>query len=1171
MRKISDLSDNGFEEIAAINEKELVDILCLKNDCCAYISTDKEICFKCPTSKLEKATFDESYNDFADGLPFPQSDTYKLHSKPDSPNKIFLDFVGGTLRGTFWNDEFGLDKISYTSLFIGNSTLTKSRIQKIWKGVAEDFAPFDVDVTTESTSNYNVKCIITNKPANEIFGDEDEVEEEDNEEEDNEDDDRDNYGGLAVLNSWNKSRSNKCWCFYPNSWSLDTAIQTISHEVGHTLGLLHQGVKDVAEYYEGFGEWGPIMGAAFTQSMTQWAYVPPDETYTGTETEPSRNQNDLALINKKIPYVPRDYPSSIRLAARTEAITTRNVNTYYGIISKSTEGDFFKFSSGKGNISIKGTVSVTDPNLNLQLTLYDESYDEVKKGAKIGLNSTINYNLSERGTYYIKVDGVGSTFYTDYASIGKYKLVFNLQPYFNYMITPNKRNIYRGEEITFNVSTINILDNTTIYWKNIGTSDPTEFVENTDSGSIEINDNEGTLVLTSINNFPDTSEKKTIKIVLYSDSTFSRIIATAETVYLNDNIYSIVPNKKFINEGDEIIFNVTATNISPVYWKNVGTTAESDFNQNVSSGRLVLNNHTGSFSLKSIIDSELTETIETIIIELYSNNTFTNLIATSPIIELFNASVDIVPNKNNIFEGDKIIFNITTTNISNNTPLYWKNFGSTFPSNFLENKDSGSVLVNNNSASIVLTSKTNSVYTENQDSIQIEIFTNSTFTNKIAESSIVYLNKIKITPNKTNIFESEGVEFTINTYNVPDGTNIYWKNIGTSAANDFNENLVSGQVTINNNMGSILLTSLTDLQNESRETIIMRLYGDKSYINTIANSAIVYLNNITIKSQYVNVYEGDNIVFNITTDSIPNNTKLYWNNYGTGDNTMFEQPLNGTVIINNNVASIKLKFKIGIITEQQTLIIKLFTDEEYKNKVAESNIVYLNKIDYTIIPRKTSVNEGSSVIYDVTTNDNVISLYWKNIGTATANNFENGMNEGILSISNKKGLIILPIKNNNKFEENKTIIIQLSKVQNGDPLAASESININEISVPPVLISSIPSSTVTEGGVVTFTISTNTDDGYKLYWTNDGTTDIDDFVENISSGELIFINNNATLVLTTQPDLTIESYETIKINVRKDSITGPILATKTVSISGNTRRITPLSIKHKPKIFRTFK
>ena len=79
--------------------------------------------------------------------------TFALHSRPGAKRTIYLNFKGATLSNTAWNSAgtaitalpYDLDGIPYSF-----STTELQRIQGVWQRVAEDFAPFDVNVTTEA-------------------------------------------------------------------------------------------------------------------------------------------------------------------------------------------------------------------------------------------------------------------------------------------------------------------------------------------------------------------------------------------------------------------------------------------------------------------------------------------------------------------------------------------------------------------------------------------------------------------------------------------------------------------------------------------------------------------------------------------------------------------------------------------------------------------------------------------------------------------------------------------------------------------------------------------------------------------------------------------------------------------------------------------------------------
>src|SRR5262245_10148228 len=66
-----------------------------------------------------------------------------LSSYPSANGVVFLDFDGHTVNGTSWN---------YNGPIVcGASGLTSTQIETVFNRVAEDYRPFDVNVTTDST------------------------------------------------------------------------------------------------------------------------------------------------------------------------------------------------------------------------------------------------------------------------------------------------------------------------------------------------------------------------------------------------------------------------------------------------------------------------------------------------------------------------------------------------------------------------------------------------------------------------------------------------------------------------------------------------------------------------------------------------------------------------------------------------------------------------------------------------------------------------------------------------------------------------------------------------------------------------------------------------------------------------------------------------------------
>jgi hypothetical protein len=117
--------------------------------------------------------------------------------------------------------------------------------------------------------------------------------------------------GVAFLGSL-RQRDNVVWasCRIPACGTARPIGQTISHEVGHTFGLRHDGSRTDGEYLRGLPSklttpgwplekrWNPIMGSPLLEGVAQWSkgeYV----NYTLGRI-PNARQDDLAIIGRSL-------------------------------------------------------------------------------------------------------------------------------------------------------------------------------------------------------------------------------------------------------------------------------------------------------------------------------------------------------------------------------------------------------------------------------------------------------------------------------------------------------------------------------------------------------------------------------------------------------------------------------------------------------------------------------------------------------------------------------------------------------------------------------------------------------------------------------------------------------------------------------------------------------
>lgn len=335
-------------------------------------------------------------------------DAFKLHSLPGVSRVIYLDFNGHTTSSTSWNGYSGGAPIVSApfSLDADPTSFSDSErglIQRIWQRVAEDYAPFGVDVTTEdpgleslrkttsSDAAYGVRVVIS--PTNWYNG---------------------SAGGVAYIGSFSYNSDTPCFAFTQQLANGEKYIaEAVSHEVGHTLGLYHDGVSGGTEYYGGHAGWAPIMGVGYYQPVVQFS--------KGEYTSPTNTQDDLAVIATHVPIAGDDHSNT---TANATTISGPNVATG-GTIETRSDVDVFVLNAGAGDIALSLKGPAPDTNVNLKAELLNAN-GQVMQTSDLAtdMRASIAGTVSA-GTYYLRVSSVGSgtsgsTGYTTYGSIGNY-------------------------------------------------------------------------------------------------------------------------------------------------------------------------------------------------------------------------------------------------------------------------------------------------------------------------------------------------------------------------------------------------------------------------------------------------------------------------------------------------------------------------------------------------------------------------------------------------------------------------------------------------------------------------------------------------------------------------------------------------------------------------------
>lgn len=367
------------------------------------------------------------------------------HSRPSATRRIYLDFNGGVVSGTQWNTSAGVTSwnVKVWSQDADATTFNDAEqawMKKVWQRVAEDYAPFDIDVTTDvayDPDNYTgnkdlvgwvLICETTDSSGIALP--------------------HSGSGGVAYVGVFGSSTYSPtyqpAWVTSTNGGGDESVVaEAASHEMGHNMGLSHDGTSTLS-YYGGHGtgdtSWGPLMGTGYYRNVSQWS--------KGEYFDANQLEDDLSIISARVPYRSDDHGGTAAsatalaitggttISSTTPETDPTNASTANkGVIERNTDVDVFSFYTGTGNVQLSANPWVQPTgtrggNLDILLELYNESGALVasNNGAS-ATNASISASVAQ-GYYYLHVRNTGTgspaisppSGYTVYGSIGQYFL-----------------------------------------------------------------------------------------------------------------------------------------------------------------------------------------------------------------------------------------------------------------------------------------------------------------------------------------------------------------------------------------------------------------------------------------------------------------------------------------------------------------------------------------------------------------------------------------------------------------------------------------------------------------------------------------------------------------------------------------------------------------------------
>jgi hypothetical protein len=268
-----------------------------------------------------------------------------LASNPGAGHTLYLNFAGDSRSQ--WSNSQGTYRNVVTNPFDtdGNTSILsateRDQITEIWARVAEDYSPFDINVTTVDPGNLdNGKTLMVDiGDSNNWLVDGSGAPQ--------------TSSGISSIGSFTDAYPNIVFAFTNHMSGKGDArfvartADTASHESGHAFGLLHNHLLNAdgtlktaaadgvdGEYDPGFGNRTPIMGDNLTGSRHTWNIGIVGEVGTnaaGQKYDDRQIQVDTMVLGGVLGYRADDFGDDTAHATRLNTVTgTARIKGFIG-------------------------------------------------------------------------------------------------------------------------------------------------------------------------------------------------------------------------------------------------------------------------------------------------------------------------------------------------------------------------------------------------------------------------------------------------------------------------------------------------------------------------------------------------------------------------------------------------------------------------------------------------------------------------------------------------------------------------------------------------------------------------------------------------------------------------------------------------------------------------
>jgi hypothetical protein len=249
-------------------------------------------------------------------------------------------------------------------------------------------------------------------------------------------------------------------------------------------------------------------------------------------------------------------------------------------------------------------------------------------------------------------------------------------------------------------------------------------------------------------------------------------------------------------------------------------------------------------------------------------------------------------------------------------------------------------------------------------------------------------------PTAASYSEGSSAVFTVYTTNVPNGTVLAYTLGGIVNAADVTGGL-TGNVTINNNTGTITVPLVADLTTEGAETLTatLAISPGSTASTTVNDTSTAQTPTFSLKANAASYNEGTPAIFTLTTTGVADGTELPYSLSGFGITALdvIGGALSGSVTVVNNTATLSVRLTSDATTEGIETLTATVNGSTASTTIVDTSIVapmsvslFAAKVDYATGSNPSSVTsadvngDGKADLIVVNGGSNTVSVLTNN-------------------------------------------------------------------------------------------------------------------------------------------------------------------------------------------------